>query len=420
MQRAEVQQYYRDVRQTTVALCHPLATEDYVVQPVAYVSPPKWPLAHTTWFFETFILQPYMPGYQPYHDLYGYLWNSYYQHAGERWERGNRGVLSRPTVQEVYAYRTTIDDRMEQLLRRVDAAQWPEVHARVVLGLHHEQQHQELLLTDIKYIFATNPLLPAYHHLPDPESPTVVSPAHPLPYAGGTYVIGYDGEGFCFDNEQPAHRVFVEDFRLQNRLVTNGEYLEFIADGGYQSFQHWLSEGWETVQREGWQAPLYWQQLDHAWYEMTLAGLRPLNQSAPVTHVSFYEAAAYARWVGKYLPSEAQWEVAARSTGVSAMGGNFVDNRVLDPLPWQPQDGKLAQMLGDVWEWTGSAYLPYPGYWQGDGALGEYNGKFMSGQMVLRGGSCATPRSHIRLTYRNFFHPQERWQFTGIRLAELG
>jgi ergothioneine biosynthesis protein EgtB len=419
MQRTDVQQYYLDVRQTTADLCRPLEIEDYVIQPVPYVSPPKWHLAHTTWFFETFVLLPYMPGYQPYHPLYGYLWNSYYQHAGERWERSSRGVLSRPTVKEVYAYRAAIDDCMCQLLDTIDALRCPEeVQARTVLGLHHEQQHQELLVTDIKYILARNPLHPAYHQAPATVPSCVVLAAHFIPFAAGTYEIGYDGEGFCFDNEQPAHRVFVEDFALQNRPVTNGEYLEFIADGGYADFRHWLSAGWESVQREGWLAPLYWHKIDNAWYEMTLVGLCPLALSAPVTHVSYYEAAAYARWAGKYLPTEAEWEVAARCAGVSAAAGNFAEDRIFRPLPVRQLDGVLTQMLGDVWEWTGSAYLPYPGYWQGEGAIGEYNGKFMSGQMVLRGGSCATPRSHIRVTYRNFFHAEERWQFTGIRLAQ--
>jgi ergothioneine biosynthesis protein EgtB len=421
MQRSEVQQYYLDVRQTTADLCRPLATEDYVVQPVAYVSPPKWHLAHTTWFFETFVLQPYMPGYQPYHPQYGYLWNSYYQHAGERWERGQRGTLSRPTVKEVYAYRTAIDDRLCQVLDTIDARLWPEMRDRIILGLHHEQQHQELLLTDIKFILATNPLYPAYHDLPGTAAALATPPAQTIPFAGGVYQMGYGGDGFCFDNEQPVHRVFVEDFALQDRLVTNGEYLEFIADGGYQEFRHWLSDGWDTVQRQGWQAPLYWHHLNNSWYEMTLAGLHPLDPGAPVTHVSYLEATAYARWAGKRLPTEAEWEVAARCTGVSPATGNFADARVFHPLPIrQQQDSGVSQMLGDVWEWTGSAYLPYPGYVQGEGALGEYNGKFMSGQMVLRGGSCATPRSHIRVTYRNFFHAEERWQFTGIRLAEAG
>ena len=418
MQRSDVQQRYLDVRQMTQALCQPLAIEDYVIQPVASVSPPKWHLAHTTWFFETFVLQPYMSDYTPHHPLYGYLFNSYYQHVGERWERPKRGDLSRPTVQEVYAYRAATDDRIMQLIDTLDAPQWSEVYDRIVLGLHHEQQHQELLVTDIKYILAMNPLHPVYQATPRVASSPPVAAARFIPFAGGMYDIGYAAEGFCFDNEQPAHGEFVHDFALQNRLVTNGEYVAFIDDGGYGDFRHWLSNGWDTVQREGWEAPLYWQRLDGQWHEMTLAGLRQLDPHAPVTHVSYYEAAAYASWAGKRLPTETEWEVAARCVGATAEAGNFVELQNFHPMPApQQEEGALVQMLGDVWEWTGSAYLPYPGYRQGPGALGEYNGKFMVSQLVLRGGSCATPRSHIRATYRNFFYPTARWQFSGVRLA---
>jgi ergothioneine biosynthesis protein EgtB len=345
--------------------------------------------------------------------------NSYYQHVGERWERPKRGDLSRPTVQDVYAYRAAIDDRMMRLIDTLDAPPWPDVYDRIVLGLHHEQQHQELLVTDIKYILATNPLNPVYHSVPQGTSSPSGRPARFIPFAGGMYTIGHDAGGFCFDNEQPAHRVLVQDFALHDRLVTNGEYLAFIEDGGYSDFRHWLSNGWDTVQHEAWTAPLYWQRLDGQWYEMTLTGLRALDVHAPVTHVSYYEAAAYASWVGKRLPTEAEWEVAARCIKATPEAGNFVETHNFHPMPAPPQEG-LVQMLGDAWEWTGSAYLPYPGYRQGPGALGEYNGKFMVDQMVLRGGSCATPRSHIRVTYRNFFPAYERWQFTGIRLADEG
>lgn len=416
MQRAELQKAYLDVRCRTVDLCRPLATEDYVVQPAVFVSPPKWHLGHTTWFFETFVLQPYAPGYQPYHPLYSALLNSYYHHVGVRWERARRGALSRPTVQEMYAYRQAIDERMLELIETVDTAHWQTLCERAVLGLHHEQQHQELLVTDIKYILATNPLRPAYC-TPPPTAPTAPA-AQWLSFPAGVYAIGHDSAGFCFDNEQPVHRVFVEDFVLHSRPVTNREYLAFIEAGGYHDFRHWLSNGWDTVQREGWEAPLYWQQHDGVWYEVTLAGMQAVQPDAPVTHVSYYEADAYARWVGKRLPTEVEWEVAARLTGVEPATGHFVEDGHFHPRPAPLASDGLTQMLGDVWEWTGSAYLPYPGYRQAEGALGEYNGKFMVDQMVLRGGSCATPRSHIRLTYRNFFAAHERWQFTGIRLAD--
>ena len=418
MQRAELQQAYLDVRRMTVDLCRPLAIEDYVVQPIDSVSPPKWHLGHTTWFFETFVLQSYTPDYRPYHPLYSSLLNSYYYHVGARWERARRGALSRPTVQDMYAYRQAIDDRLLAFIETVDAARWPEVCTRVVLGLHHEQQHQELLVTDIKYILAMNPLRPVYHTSPLTSSCAPVPEAQWLSFPGGTYDIGHNTENFCFDNEQPVHRAFVEDFVLQSRLVTNSEYLAFIDDGGYGDFRYWLSNGWDTVQCEGWEAPLYWQKLDGTWYAMTLAGWREVEPHAPVTHVSYYEADAYARWAGKRLPTEVEWEVAARLADVGPETGNFLEDGAFHPLPVRQSSGALRQMLGDVWEWTGSAYLPYPGYRPAAGALGEYNGKFMVNQMVLRGGSCATPRAHIRVTYRNFFAAHERWQFTGIRLAD--
>jgi ergothioneine biosynthesis protein EgtB len=420
VQRSDVQQAYLDVRQMTHTLCEPLAIEDYVVQPIASVSPPKWHLAHTTWFFETFVLEPYLADYTPHHPLYSYLFNSYYRHVGERWERPKRGNLSRPTVQDIYQYRTAVDERMMRTIDTVDAQHWPEVYDRIVLGLHHEQQHQELLVTDIKYILATNPLYPVYQAAAPDVAHAPVIPVAYVPFAGGLYTMGHASPEFCFDNEQPAQQVFLEPFQLGNRLVTNEEYLAFIADGGYRHFQHWLSNGWDTVQREGWEAPLYWQRLDGQWHEATLNGLRPLALQTPVTHVSYYEAAAYASWAGKRLPTEAEWEVAARTANPTLAAGNFVESRHWHPMPAAAQAGGLLQMLGDAWEWTGSAYLPYPGYRQGPGALGEYNGKFMSDQMVLRGGSCATPHSHIRLTYRNFFPAAERWQFTGIRLADAG
>ncbi|MGE3537569.1 MAG: ergothioneine biosynthesis protein EgtB, partial [Candidatus Tectimicrobiota bacterium] len=375
MQRSDVQQAYLDVRQMTHALCQPLAVEDYVIQPVPYVSPPKWHLAHTTWFFETFVVQPYLADYSPHHPLYGYLFNSYYHHAGARWERQRRGVLSRPTVEEVYAYRAAVDERVLQLIDTLEETRWPEVCDRLVLGLHHEQQHQELLVTDIKYILALNPLQPVYTPSQALATPATLPEARDVGFPGGVYEIGHVAAGFCFDNEQPVHKVYVQDFMLSNRVVTNADYLAFVNDGGYHDFRHWLSNGWNTVQNEGWEAPLYWQHQDGTWGEGTLAGFRPLEPTAPVTHVSYYEASAYASWAGKRLPTEAEWEVAARLSGVSVADGNFLDDRSFHPRPAPVRENGLLQMLGDVWEWTRSAYLPYPGYHQAEGALGEYNGK---------------------------------------------
>lgn len=403
---------YQQVRQLSEQLCQPLATEDYVIQSMPDVSPPKWHLAHTTWFFETFLLVPHLPTYQVFHPKFGYLFNSYYEAIGERHPRPQRGLLSRPTVEEVYQYRAYVDQAMQSLLKEqvVDAA----LESLVILGLHHEQQHQELLLTDIKHILAINPLRPAYQPILVPL-PTQSSPTKEqfLDYPGGLYTIGHQGEEFAFDNELPRHQVYLQDYYLSSRLITNGEYLEFIAAGGYSKPEYWLSEGWATVQSEQWQAPLYWEKIDGTWWLMTLSGMRPLLDDEPVCHVSFYEAEAYASWVGKRLPTEAEWENAANQL---LLRGNFLENGHLHPIPAQ---GIIRpdQMFGDVWEWTQSAYLPYPGYQTAAGAIGEYNGKFMCNQMVLRGGSCVTSQSHIRSTYRNFFPPSSRWQFTGIRLC---
>ncbi|TGE18604.1 ergothioneine biosynthesis protein EgtB [Hymenobacter elongatus] len=415
---------YRAVRQQTEALCRPLLPEDTVVQPMIDVSPPKWHLAHTTWFFETFLLAAHQPNYQVFHPDYAFLFNSYYNSLGSRVNRADRGTLSRPALDEVYAYRAYVDAQMEELLRTQFGAEQtpPESFAMLLeLGLQHEQQHQELLATDIKYILSTSPLAPAY--LPAssdaPATTTSLLPATWLPVQGGVYRIGYEGSDFCFDNEQNPHDVYVADFALQNRLVTNAEYLEFMEAGGYRDFRYWLGEGWELVQEQHWQAPLYWVRQDTGWFRFTHHGLRPLEPAAPVTHVSFYEADAYAHWAGARLPTEQEWEIAARQFQPEAAAGTFLESRSFDPqpLPADAAPDQCHQLLGDAWEWTYSAYHPYPGYARAAGALGEYNGKFMLNQLVLRGGSCATPESHIRLTYRNFFHPDKRWQFTGIRLA---
>jgi ergothioneine biosynthesis protein EgtB len=399
---------FRLVRGATLALAEPLSPEDYVVQSMPDASPAKWHLAHTTWFFEEFVLQHAVPGYKFLDEQFRYLFNSYYNSIGPMHSRPHRGLLSRPTVEQVMAYRERIDERMQTLLQRQDLS--PEVVSVITIGLNHEQQHQELLLTDIKHLFSCNPLLPAYVR----EKTAAARPAAALEFRnfdGGLIDIGHSGDGFSFDNELPRHRTYTDAFRLANRAVTNGEYLEFVRAGGYEDPIHWLSDGWTTVQKEGWKRPIYWTpSLEE---EFTLTGLRELNPASPVCHVSYYEADAFARWAGARLPSETEWELAAKDV---ALRGNFVENR-----RWHPeapaQDGQLLQMFGDVWEWTQSAYAPYPGFKAAEGALGEYNGKFMVNQLVLRGGSCATPASHIRATYRNFFNPSARWQFTGLRLA---
>lgn len=401
---------YHEVRALSEAICAPLAIEDYVIQSMPDVSPPKWHLAHTSWFFETFLLTPFLPGYEVFHPRFGYLFNSYYEAVGDRHPRPQRGLLSRPTVEEIYRYRAYVDEAMRSLLN--DPPELEQVAALVELGLHHEQQHQELLVTDIKHILALNPLYPAYHQSPVSRASTAPSVTW-IDYSGGLHSLGYAGHDFCFDNETPHHTVYLQDYRLASRPVTNGEYLEFMNAGGYTTAEYWLSEGWATVRSHHWEAPLYWQKIDGEWWTMTLYGLQPVNEHEPVCHVSFYEADAFAHWAGRRLPTEAEWE---RSALQIPPEGRFLECDRLHP---QPASGHSTpdQLFGDIWEWTQSAYLPYPGFKPAAGAVGEYNGKFMSNQMVLRGGSCATPESHIRATYRNFFPPSTRWQFSGIRLA---
>jgi ergothioneine biosynthesis protein EgtB len=420
---------YQALRTQTEALCQPLLPEDTVVQPITDVSPPKWHLAHTTWFFETFLLKEYAPGYQVFHPDYAFLFNSYYNSLGSRVNRADRGTLSRPPLAEVLAYRAHVDAAMAGLLAQAD--ELPAAFQEVMeLGIQHEQQHQELLATDIKYILSTSPLAPAYaslneelrmknEELPDHNSSFFIPHSSFLKVPGGVYRIGFQETGFCFDNELAAHEVLLAPFELQNRLVTNGEYLAFMAAGGYQDFRYWMGEGWDLAQAEGWHAPLYWVQQAGAWFRFTHHGLQPLNLAAPVTHVSFYEADAYAHWAGARLPTEAEWEAAARHFDAGTSSGTWVESCRFDPqpLPAAADPDRCHQLLGDCWEWTYSAYHAYPGYERAAGALGEYNGKFMVNQLVLRGGSCATPESHIRVSYRNFFHADKRWQFTGIRLA---
>ena len=404
---------YAAVRQQTELLCRPLAVDDYGVQPMDDASPPKWHLAHTTWFFETFLLKPFVERYRPFADAYETLFNSYYNGVGEPFPRPKRGTLSRPTVEEVLTYRAHVDAAMQPLLARGAS----EVRARVELGLHHEQQHQELIVTDLKYTLGTNPLRPAYR---DDLDRSACSPRSVdfVDFPGGFVETGASGDGFRFDNETPRHRVWLRPFALADRLVTNHEYLAFMEDGGYREPALWLSDGWDAVRREAWEAPLYWYREAGAWFEYRLSGPAPLDPNAPVTHVSFYDADAYARWSNARLPLETEWEsVAERYRGDRGgeLAGHFCDGGRLHPRA-AGHEG-MAQLFGDVWEWTSSPYAAYPGYRPLPGALGEYNGKFMANQMVLRGGSCATPPGHVRTTYRNFFHGPDRWQFSGIRLA---
>jgi len=403
---------YQEVRDFTHLLAAPLAPEDTVIQPMPDASPTKWHLAHTTWFFETFILGARVSDYRPFHPRFAYLFNSYYNAAGERHARPNRGLVSRPTLAEVYDYRTYVDRHVQALLDAEGVDE--ELESLLVLGINHEQQHQELILTDIKYTLSCNPLQPAYQALVATDGSTT-PPLSWKRFEEGLHWIGHEGDGFAFDNESPRHRVFIEAFDLASRLVTNDEYLAFIADGGYSRPELWLSDGWIAVNTDGWRAPLYWEEQDGQWTMQTLAGPRDVALDEPVCHVSYYEADAYARWAGARLATEAEWELAATSVPVE---GNFVESGAYHPIPARSApNGGLTQMYGDTWEWTGSSYLAYPGYRAVDGALGEYNGKFMCNQMVLRGGSCATPQSHIRGSYRNFFPASARFQFSGIRLA---
>ncbi|HTU00835.1 MAG TPA: ergothioneine biosynthesis protein EgtB [Candidatus Sulfotelmatobacter sp.] len=405
---------FQAVRRTSEQLCETLATEDFVLQAMEDVSPPKWHLAHVTWFFETFILRPHLPGYRPLNERYRFLFNSYYNSAGPQYYRPARGLLSRPTVAEVYVYRAHVDAAIQTLVAEIDEARLPDISGLIVVGLNHEQQHQELLLTDIKYSLSVNPLRPAYYKVQPPRG-SATPPLRWLGFEGGLCDVGHDGSGFAFDNEWPRHRTYLRPFKLASRLVTNGEYLEFMKAGGYRDWRFWMSEGWKLIQAKGWTAPLYWEQVDGTWSTQTLAGLLPLDEHAPVSHVSYYEADAFAQWAGRRLPTEHEWEHAASRQRHT---GHLMDSGVYHPLPALGLETDLEQMIGDVWEWTRSPYAPYPGYQPLSGPLAEYNGKFMVNQMVLRGGSCVTPASHIRITYRNFFPPDARWQFSGIRLAE--
>jgi ergothioneine biosynthesis protein EgtB len=398
------------VRAATLRLCAPLTVEDHSLQAMPDASPAKWHLAHTTWFFETFLLSQHLPGYRAVNPAFRQLFNSYYNAVGERPLRTLRHALSRPALQEVHDYRAHVDEAMAGLMAR----ELPrEVLDLVELGINHEQQHQELILTDVKYGLAANPMRPAYREVPKQRSRQAAPDLRWRSFAEGVYGVGFDGDGFAFDNEGPWHNVYLAPFRLASRLVTNAEYLEFMSDNGYSTPALWLSDGWDCVQANHWAAPLYWEERNDDWWQYTLEGMRPVWREEPVCHVSYYEADAFARWAGARLATEFEWEVASLACEVA---GNFVEGSALHPQVAEDR-ADLAQMYGDVWEWTGSAYLPYPNFQPAAGAVGEYNGKFMSNQMVLRGGSCATPKSHIRPSYRNFFPPPARWQFMGIRLA---
>jgi ergothioneine biosynthesis protein EgtB len=404
---------YHTIRSTSVKISEPLAIEDFVIQSMADVSPTKWHLAHTTWFFETFVLQPHSPGYKPLNETYAYLFNSYYVQAGARFIRDQRGLLSRPSVNEVMAYRAYVDEHMNQFLSTDRSTQILDV---VEIGLNHEQQHQELMVTDIKHVLFANPLYPAYDSNPIPTSDRTPDLKW-IPFEAGITTIGHQTDGFSYDNESPVHRQFLEPYALGSRPVANREVLEFIQDGGYSNPLLWLSEGWTLCQSEHWRHPLYWMEERGEWIEFTLHGRVPLDINAPATHLSYFEADAIARWMGLRLPTEFEWEHAARTK--ESVGQHFSDAFSFVPTFRNVDDrDAFVHLSGSAWEWTNSHYSPYPGYRPVDGALGEYNGKFMVNQFVLRGGSCATPSDHIRPTYRNFFPANARWQFSGLRLAK--
>lgn len=403
---------YQRVRKASERICEPLMIEDYGVQTMPDVSPPRWHLAHVSWFFETFILNEFIDDYQVFHPAYVRLFNSYYEQIGEYHPRPQRGLLSRPTVEDVFAYRAHVDQAMLDLLESGRVQEQIAIRDRLIIGLHHEQQHQELLLTDIKHILGMNPLRPAYR---DIDLPQRESAEHEwVCFSGGLKKLGAEEGGFAFDNERPQHDIWQPPFRIGSRPITNGEYIAFIEDGGYFRPELWLSDGWAAIRQGRFNAPLYWEKCDGQWWHYTLGGMQPVDPQVPVCHVNYFEADAYARWADKRLPTEAEWEIAAQQ---QPLEGNLRSSGYLQPLAGESSVQGLSQMVGDVWEWTQSAYGPYPKYRSAKGALGEYNGKFMCGQYVLRGGSCVTPVDHIRRTYRNFFYPGDQWQFSGFRLA---
>jgi ergothioneine biosynthesis protein EgtB len=400
-----------ETRRLSSDLAAPLSDEDQVVQAMDDASPTKWHLAHTTWFFEAFLLKRFLPNYRVFDERFEYCFNSYYESVGARQPRAKRGLLTRPSAQEVRDYREFVDAALARLF---DQKLKPEAAELIELGINHEQQHQELLLTDMLALFAAEPLKPAYREAGAGVAAGDAAPLGWIAFDGGICEVGHDGEGFAYDNEGPRHEALIRPFRLADRCVTNAEWAEFVTDGGYATPTLWLADGWNTVKGQDWNRPLYVEQADGGMMQMSLLGFRPIDPAAPVTHVSYYEADAFARWAGYRLPTEFEWEVASASVKVE---GRDLGAGHLRPMPAKPGSG-LKQMFGDVWEWTASAYLPYPGFKAAPGAVGEYNGKFMCSQFVLKGGSCATPEGHVRRTYRNFFYPHQRWQFTGLRLAQ--
>ncbi len=420
---------YVEVRTLSEEICAALEIEDYGIQTVDIVSPPKWHLAHVSWFFETFLLKPYLPGYTEFNPIFEQIFNSYYNSVGNYHPRGERGLLSRPTVAEVYKYRAYVDSNMRILLDNPNSDYYNDIVSRTILGINHEQQHQELLLTDIKHIFSYSPLKPVYranHMASTNENSALVKPSTWVEFSGGLIELGYDSAQFvddsapfAYDNESPRHKSYINAFLMASKPVTNGEYIKFIESSGYKDHQYWFSDAWKIVRTENWNAPLYWRFENGQWWYSTLAGMQVVDLAAPVCHVSFYEASAYAAWAEARLPSEAEWEYVAKDVPIE---GNFYADDILQPtatnVGLRSANTQIEKLFGDVWEWTRSPYTAYPGYKPAKGALGEYNGKFMSNQVVLRGGSCVTSKNHIRSTYRNFFYPEERWQFCGFRLAK--
>ena len=399
---------FEQIRQTTLSLSEPYSAEDQMLQSMPDASPMKWHMAHTTWFFETFILSAHVAGYRPFDSRFKHLFNSYYKQLGSHPYRGARGLMSRPGLDEVRAYRKWVDEAVARHWERFSE----QTRALIELGLNHEQQHQELVITDIKHALLSMPLRPEQAR--KPRAVSSMAPLNWISVKGGIYEVGHSGQSFAFDNESPQHKVLLEPFQIASRQATNAEYLEFMQDNGYRRPELWLSDGWDSVAAQGWNAPLYWEQHDGAWLEFTFAGMQEIDPAAPVCHISYYEADAFARWGGARLPREEEWEVAATSANQSS-SGEFLESGRFHP---QPAKGDGPHWYGNVWEWTASPYVAYPGFTPAAGLIGEYNGKFMCNQFVLRGGSCATPASHIRATYRNFFPPHARWQFMGLRLAK--